>query len=336
MMGLDFFRRSIELVEHHRRPGQRVSFTIQTNATLLTEDWASFFKEHAFLVGVSIDGPRTIHDTYRRDKRGHGTFEKIVAGYRLLERADVETNVLCTVHSANQDHPLEVYRFFRDELGARYLQFIPVVERVTEQLLPLAKLGWSTERHPDRPLYVQQGNRVTDRSVEATAFGEFLATIFDEWVSRDVGHVFVQHFDVALAAWHGVPGGLCVFAKTCGSALAVEHNGDVYSCDHYVEPDYLLGNISETPLGELVDSPRQVEFGQAKAALPEYCRSCEVRFACNGGCPKNRFITTPDGEDGLNYLCDGYKRFFNHVDAPMRRMSALIGNGQPAALIMED
>jgi uncharacterized protein len=325
MMGLDFFRRSVELVDEYRTPGQRIAFTIQTNGTKIDDDWATFFKENDFLVGLSVDGPRELHDRYRVDKRGLGSFDRVMGGYEHLRAHDVDVNVLCTIHAANQDHPLDVYRFFRDEMGVRFLQFIPIVERATETLLPLANLGWSTERKEKRPLYVQAGNRVTDRTVNPEAFGRFLAAIFDEWVQRDVGEVYVQHFDVALANWHGEPPGLCIFSETCGLALALEHNGDLYSCDHYVEPDYLLGNITETPMVELVASEQQIRFGLDKRdTLPEFCRSCEVRFACNGGCPKNRFTQTPDGEEGLNYLCAGYKTFFGHVDRPMRIMSGLL------------
>jgi uncharacterized protein len=225
-----------------------------------------------------------------------------------------------------------MYRFFRDDMGVQFIQFIPIVERATATLLPLANLGWSTERKEQRPLYVQAGSHVTDRSVDPKKFGTFLSTIFDEWVRNDVGKVYVQHFDVALANWHGEPPGLCIFSETCGLALALEHNGDLYSCDHYVEPDYLLGNINETPMIELVASERQIEFGKAKRdTLPAFCQGCEVRFACHGGCPKNRFTETPDGEDGLNYLCAGYKTFFNHVDHPMRVMSDLLRQGRAPA-----
>jgi uncharacterized protein len=251
-----------------------------------------------------------------------------------LKARDVDVNVLCTVHAANADHALEVYRFFRDDMGVRFVQFIPIVERVTETLLPLANLGWGTERGEDRPLYLQAGHHVTNRTVEPEAFGRFLTTIFDEWAQNDIGEVYVQHFATALANWYGEPAGLCVFSETCGLAVALEHNGDVYSCDHYVEPDYLLGNINDTPMVELVGSPQQIEFGLAKReSLPEFCRNCEVRFACHGGCPKNRFTKTPDGEDGLNYLCGGYKIFFNHIDGPMRIMSDLLNrNRAPAEL----
>ena len=332
MMGLDFYRKAMRLIETHRRPQQSISHTVQTNATLLNDEWARFFAEHGFLVGVSIDGPRDLHDAYRTNLRGGGSFDRVIAGYEGLRRHDVDVNVLCTVHAANQHRPLEVYRFFRDDLGADFLQFIPIVERVTEARLPLANLGWSRER----PLYVQTGNHVTDRSVDAATFGRFLTTVFDEWLHNDIGRVFVQHFDVALAAWHGVPGGLCIFDETCGTALALEHNGDVYSCDHYVESDYLLGNIRHSPLATLVATEVQQKFGADKAeSLPGFCRSCDVRFACNGGCPRNRFTKTPDGEDGLNYLCLGYQTFFRHIDRPMRIMSDLLNRGMPPALVRD-
>lgn len=332
MMGLDFFERSVELVEKHRKPWQRVEHTIQTNGVLVDERWAEFFKANDFLVGLSVDGPKELHDTYRVDRRGRGSFERVMAGYGHLQAVGVDVNVLCTVHAANQDHPLEVYRFFRDEMGARFIQFIPIVERTTETLLPLANLGWRTSHKQRRPLYLQAGDRVTDRSVSPEAYGRFLIGVFDEWVQQDVGRVFVQMFDVALANWHGEPPGLCVFSETCGLAPVLEHNGDLYSCDHYVEPDYLLGNIEETRMADLVDSERQRSFGLAKLeALPEYCGDCEVRFACHGGCPRNRFAKTPDGEDGLNYLCPAYKAFFGHIDPVMTAMSQLLREGRAPA-----
>lgn len=335
MMGLEFFQRAVELVERHRRPWQRVLHTIQTNGVLIDARWAAFFKKHGFLVGLSVDGPREIHDRYRTDKRGQGSFGRVMAGYEQLRAHEVDVNVLCTVHAANQDRPLETYRFFRDEMGIRFIQFIPIVERTTEALLPLAELGWSTSRKEKRPLYVQSGNQVTGRSVDPEVFGRFLIAIFDEWVARDVGEVFVQMFDAALANWHGEPAGLCVFSETCGNALALEHNGDLYSCDHYVEPAYRLGNITETPMAELVASARQREFGLAKRdTLPQYCRDCEVRHACHGECPRNRFLTTPDGEPGLNYLCAGYKPFFTHVAPAMRLMSELLKEGRAPSEIV--
>jgi uncharacterized protein len=335
LMGLDFFRRSVELVDQYRRPGQRVQYTIQTNGTKIDDRWAAFLKQHNFLVGLSVDGPRQLHDRYRVDKQGKGSFAQVMAGYQHLQAHNVDVNVLCTVNAANQDHPVEVYRFFRDAMGVRFLQFIPIVERTTESLLPLANQGWSTHRYEQRPLYVQDGNQVTDRSVDATAFGQFLVAIFDEWVKRDVGEVFVQMFDVALANWYGEPPCVCVFSETCGQALALEHNGDLYSCDHFVEPDYHLGNITETPMIELVASEQQQVFGLAKRdTLPQYCRDCEVRFACHGGCPRNRFVNTPDGEAGLNYLCAGYKAFFKHINPAMRLMSRLLRQGRAPAEIV--
>ncbi|MCL1594158.1 MAG: SPASM domain-containing protein, partial [Actinomycetia bacterium] len=270
-----------------------------------------------------------LHDKFRVDKRGEGSFDRVMEGHTHLRDAGVDVNVLCTVHAGNQDHALDVYRFFRDEMGVQFIQFIPIVERTTETLLSIANIGWSTSKNESRPLYVQQGSHVTDRSVGAAAYGEFLNTIFDEWFKTDIGEVYVQMFDVALASWHGEPGGLCIFSETCGLALALEHNGDLYSCDHYVEPDFLLGNITETPLSELVASDKQRAFGQAKRdTLPQYCVDCEVRFACHGGCPRNRFTSTPDGEEGLNYLCASYKSFFGHVDEPMRVMSTLLHAGR--------
>ncbi|KAA3636327.1 MAG: anaerobic sulfatase maturase [Armatimonadetes bacterium] len=334
MMGLDFFRRAMVVIDKYRKPGQHISHTIQTNGILINDDWASFFKENDFLVGISVDGTKDLHDMYRVDKRGQGSFDRVMRGFDALKARDVDVNVLCTVHAGNVDHALKVYRFFRDDMGVRFIQFIPIVERVTETLLPLANRGWGTERGELRPLYIQQGHHVTDRTVDAERFGRFLTTIFDEWVRTDIGEVFVQHFDTALANWHGEPGAVCVFSETCGLAVALEHNGDLYSCDHYVEPDYLLGNIKDTPMIELVASAQQIEFGLAKRdSLPAFCLTCEVRFACHGGCPKNRFIQTPDGEDGLNYLCAGYKIFFNHVDRPMRMMSDLLrANRAPSEL----
>jgi uncharacterized protein len=330
MMGLDFFRRAVELVDELRRPNQVVHHTIQTNGVLVDDRWAAFFAEHGFLVGISIDGPREMHDRFRVDTRGHGSFDRVVRGLRCLQAHDVDVNVLCTVHAGNAHAPLEVYRCFRDDLGLRFMQFIPVVERATETIVELANRGWGSRAGGERPLYVQAGDRVTDRSVGPGELGEFLIAIFDEWVRHDVGEVFVQHFDTALANWHGEPGAVCVFSETCGLAVALEHNGDLYSCDHYVEPDHLLGNITETPMIELVSSEQQVRFGNAKRdTLPDYCRRCDVRFACHGGCPKNRFTRTPDGEDGLNYLCPSYLAFFAHIDEPMRIMSQLLHEGRP-------
>jgi serine-type anaerobic sulfatase-maturating enzyme len=336
LMGLDFFTRSIEFVNKVKHPSQKIQYTIQTNGTLLNDEWCAFLRENNFLVGLSMDGPKGLHDVYRVNKGGTGSFDQVMRGLNCLKNHQVDFNILCTVHAANQNHPLQVYRFFRDELGAEFIQFIPIIERASASTLPIANLGWSERPGGDRPLYINEGNLVTERSVEAQAFGRFLIVIFDEWVKRDVGKIYVQHFDSALANWVGVPGAVCIFAETCGQAVALEHNGDLYSCDHFVEPAHKLGNIRETHLIELLASPQQIKFGQDKKnSLPRYCRECKVRFACHGECPKNRFIKTPDGEDGLNYLCAGYKAFFTHIDGPMKIMAGLLREGRFADEIMQ-
>jgi len=309
LMGLDFFKRAVDLVHAYARPGVEIQHTMQTNGILLNDDWCRFFHEHRFLIGLSLDGPQAMHDTYRVDKGGAPTFHKVLRAARLLQEHKVEFNILTTVNAANADHPLEVYRYLRDEVGTQFIQFIPIVERINEQ----GEIGF------------QEGNQVSERSVKPEQWGTFLITIFDEWVRRDVGTVFIQMFDAALASWYGAPPALCIFAETCGNALALEHNGDLYSCDHFVEPKYLLGNIKQKHMIELVSSEKQRQFGLHKRdSLPQYCRDCQVRFACHGECPKNRFIETPDGESGLNYLCVGYKAFFMHIDKPMRIMTELL------------
>ena len=336
MMGLDFFRRSVELAEAVKRPGQRIVHTMQTNATLLTDEWGAFLAEHGFLVGVSIDGPREVHDTYRVDKGGKGSFDRVMTGLDVLRRHEVQWNALTTVHATSEDRGRAVYRFLRDECGARYLQFIPIVERATPRTLPMANAGWGGKVR-DRPLYTQEGTLVTGRSVTPAGYGRFLIDVFEDWVRRDVGEVYVQMFDVALANWYGEPPGLCVHSETCGLALALEHTGDLYSCDHFVEPGYKLGNIRERTMLDLVTSPRQAAFGQAKCdSLPGFCRRCDVRFACHGGCPKDRFTQTPDGEPGLHYLCPSYKAFFTHIRPAMRAMCELLRAGHAPARITED
>lgn len=335
LMGLDFFKRSVELAEKYKKPSQRISHTMQTNGTKLDDDWCAFFKAHDFLIGLSVDGPKEIHDTYRVNKGGEGSFDQVMRGWQYLRKHEVEYNILCTVHAANADFPLEVYRFFRDELETQFVQFIPIIERATADFLPLANQGWSERAGGERPLYIQDGHLVTERSVQAEQYGRFLVEIFEEWVRYDVGQVYVQLFDVTLGSWVGQHN-LCIFSPTCGNALALEHNGDLYSCDHYVEPDYLLGNIKDSHMIELVASDRQRQFGQDKmTTLPRYCQECEVRFACHGGCPKNRFINTPEGEPGLNYLCAGYKMFFNHVNRPMTIMANLLREQRAPAEIMK-
>jgi uncharacterized protein len=334
LMGLEFFERSVALVEKHRAPDQQVTHTIQTNGTRLDDEWCAFFKRHKFLVGLSVDGPREMHDAYRVNKGGAGSFDQVMRGWERLRAHEVDFNILCTVHAANGDHPVEVYRFFRDELRSEFLQFIPIVERATTETLPLVNRGWGVEAGGQRPLYTQTGSLVSERSVRPDQYGRFLSAVFDEWVRRDVGTVFVQTFDVALGSWLGQHN-LCIASPTCGNALALEHNGDVYSCDHYVEPAYLLGNILEKPLREMVDSEQQRKFACDKRdSLPAFCRACEVLFACHGECPRNRFLPAPDGEPGLNYLCAGYKHFFTHIREPMAVMAGLLRMGRPAADVM--
>jgi len=316
LMGLDFFRQAVSYQQQCRKPGTRIMNALQTNGVTLDDEWCAFFKANNFLIGISLDGPRELHDYYRVDKGGKPTFDRVMAGLRLLQKHRVEFNVLTTVHAANVAHALEVYHFLRDEVGAQYLQFIPIVER-------------------DNETGFQEGSRVTRRSVGAEAYGKFLIEIFDEWVRRDVGRIYVQMFDVALAAWVGDSPGLCVFEETCGAALAMEHNGDLYSCDHFVEPRHFLGNIVNIPLSEIVVNDQQRLFGLAKRdSLPKFCRECPVRFVCNGGCPKDRFINTPDGEPGLNYLCAGYKAFFEHIRVPMDVMANELRHQRPAANVI--
>ena len=266
------------------------------------------------------------------NKGGKGTFDDVMRGLGHLRDAGVEWNALTTIHAANADQGREVYRFLRDGCGARFIQLIPIIERVAEAAED-GTVPWTSWR--DRPLYVQEGDRVSGRSVTAEQYGRFLIDVFEEWVRRDIGSVYVQMFDVALANWFGEPPSLCIHSETCGLALALEHTGDLYSCDHFVEPGYRLGNIRETPMLQLVASQRQKRFGLDKRdLLPGYCLDCDVRFACHGGCPKDRFISTPDGEAGLNYLCAGYKAFFHHVDGPMRFMSErLRRDGAPAEIM---
>jgi uncharacterized protein len=320
LMGLDFFRRSMELQEKYAKPGTRIENTFQTNGVLLNDEWCRFFHENNYLIGLSMDGPKELHDVYRKDKGGHGTHDRVVRAARLLQKHKVEFNILCTVNRKNANRPLEVYQFFRDELGVDYIQFIPIVERINEN----GETGF------------QEGNEVTDRSVRPDQWGRFLIEIFDEWVERDVGQTFVLNFDGALAGWLGKAGTVCIFGPTCGQGMALEHNGDLYSCDHFVEPSYYLGNILETPMIELVASDKQRKFGQDKKnTLPRYCRECEALSICHGECPKNRFIETPDGEAGLNYLCEGYKAFFKHADKPMRIMADILRQGRNADEIMK-
>ncbi len=309
MMGLPFFQRMVELVEKYRRPGMHIDLAMQTNGTLLDDAWCAFLKQHNVLVGLSMDGPAALHDIYRVDKGGKPTHHRVLVAYDRLIAHGVDVNVLCTVNSANVRQPLEVYRYFRDVLHAEFLQFIPIVER--------------------------EGEGVSSRTVDPVLWGEFLVSIFDEWLHHDVGRVFVQLFDVTLGMWLGRPSSLCVFAETCGTGLALEHNGDLYSCDHFVDPEHRLGNIREHHMLELIALPQQRAFGLDKRdGLSAKCRECKVLFACRGECPKNRFTVPGQDDAALNFLCAGYYRFFTHVDAPMRAMGTLLREGRTADEVM--
>ena len=317
LMGLDFFRRSIEIGKKHLNPGVSIENTLQTNGVLIDEEWCKFLHENKFLVGLSLDGPREMHNAYRRDKGGNPVFDKVIQAVRLMQDHKVDFNILCTVNAVNSRHPLEVYRFFRDELGARYIQLIPIVER-------------------DNEMGDQEGTGITERSVRPEQYGRFLNEIFDEWVRKDVGTMFVQFFDGVLASYVRGHSTLCILQPVCGEGVALEHNGDLYSCDHFVEPRHFLGNIQKTPLIDLVSSEKQISFGRAKSeTLPRYCRECKFLFTCHGECPKNRVLSTPDGEPGLNWLCEGLKAFFVHTERPMRIMADLLRRGQYADGVMK-
>jgi len=300
VLGLDYFRKIVALQRKHKPPDRRIVNGIQTNGTLLDEDWCRFLATEGFAVGLSLDGTREMHDRYRVTKDQEPTHEQAMRGYELLQKHRVYTDILCVVNAHNVRFPLRVYRFFK-QINARYIAFLPMVEQQ-----PDARGG------------------VSDISVPAEAWGAFLCAIFDEWRDQDIGRVKVQIFEEAAMTAFNQEHSLCIFRPTCGDIPVVEHNGDFYSCDHFVDVEHRLGNIKETPLVELLESPAQRAFGRAKLeTLPRYCRECEVRAMCNGGCPKNRFLETPDGEPGLNYLCSGYKRFFTHCQPFVSEVAAL-------------
>jgi uncharacterized protein len=327
LLGVGYFRKVVELQARYAN-GKTIGNSIQTNGTLLDDAWCKFFRENRFLVGISIDGPRELHEKYRVDKLQRSTFDKVMAGVELLKRHAVEFNTLTVVHHESARRPLDVYRFLK-EIGSTYIQFIPLVERSTG-----AGLAGPPLLSPSADESAIAAS-VTPWSVDANDYGNFLVEIFQEWVRHDVGWIFVQVFETALSNWMGLGSTLCIFAETCGRALALEHNGDVYSCDHYVYPSYKLGNLLDQEISVLADLPSQQSFGNAKRdSLPDYCRQCEVRFACNGECPRNRFLVTPDGQPGLNYLCAGYRHFFRTIDPTMKELARLLRAGRPAADIM--
>jgi len=323
LRGLDFFHRVVALQKKYAKPGQRIENDLQTNGVLLDEKWAEFLKEHRFLVGLSIDGPRELHDRFRVNKGGAPTFDKVMMAAHLLRRFGVRFNTLTCVHRFNAAKPLDVYRFLRRELNSTYIQFIPIVQaKVFETKAPqkwdssgLPVVG-SPQARPGHPDSV-----VTDWSVDPEEYGYFLSRVFDEWRRKDLGRVLVNHFETLVAQHLGLPSQICIYNEFCGKGVAFEHDGSVYSCDHYVYPDYRLGTVRDTSLAEMVFSPTQVKFGYAKSeTLPRYCRDCVYLKDCWGECPKNRLVRAPDGELGLNYLCSGLKRFFKHALPEVERI----------------
>ncbi|MFH0937865.1 MAG: anaerobic sulfatase maturase [Planctomycetota bacterium] len=322
LLGLDFFRRVVELQKKYCVSSRRVSNAFQTNGILLDADWCQFFRENKFLVGLSIDGPRDLHDCYRVDHSGRPTFDRSMQALELLKRHGVEFNTLTVVNRENSRRPLEVYNFLKNH-GCVFMQFIPLVECVASE---------SVSAPPDSAI---SPATVTFGSVQSETWGEFLCSIFDEWVRHDVSQIYVQLFEVQLGLWLGLRSSLCVFSETCGQSLILEHNGDLYACDHYVYPKFLRGNILRQSMSAMAASAEQIRFGADKRdALPRQCLRCDMRFACNGACPKHRFMKTADGEDGLNYLCSGYKRFFKHIAPYMQQMVELLKARRSPALIM--
>lgn len=315
MLGVDFFRKAVALQKRERPDGVTISNAIQTNGMLLDDDWGAFLAAEGFLVGISIDGPKRIHDRYRRDKAGRATFDAVMAGLEILHRHKVEFNILATVHRGNGGRGVEVYRFLRG-LGSPFIQFIPIVERSTAAgSLAGTPTGEDGDELP-----------VTEWSVAPRAYGKFLCDVFDAWYRKDVGKIFVQYFETQVGLWMGFPSSLCVFAETCGNGLALEHNGDLYACDHYVYPQYRLGNITKTPMRDLVWSEEAIQFGRDKRdKLTRQCRECKYRFACNGGCPKHRFLTSHHGEPGQNYFCQSYLIFFKHAEQRLRLIGGMSG-----------
>ena len=325
LLDVDYYRKILAIQQKYVN-GKKVKNTFQTNGILLNDEWCQLFAENDFLIGISIDGPEEIHDHYRIDKGGQPTFFSVLQGVELLKKHGVSFNTLTVVNDYNSDRPRQVYEFLKD-IGSQFQQYIPIVER---------KRINSNDDRLELVLPDTDQARITDWSVKPEQYGKFLIDIFDIWVRNDVGNIFIQLFDVALEVWSGLPASLCIFNKTCGRVPALEHNGDLYSCDHFVFPEFRLGNILEQPLPTLVDSNQQIKFGNDKQnRLPEYCQRCDVKFICQGGCPKNRFMNAPSGETGLNYLCQAYKTFFKHIDPSMKFMTSELRRGRPPANVME-
>lgn len=315
---LSFYKRAMELQQKYAG-GREIMNCLQTNGTLLDDEWCRFLRDNNWLVGISIDGPQEFHDEYRRNRGGKPSFLNVMRGIRLLQKHGVEWNAMAVINDYNADYPLEFYRFFK-ELGCHYIQFTPIVERLTAS---------------HRLAAVRDRGDLAPFSVTPEQWGNFLCTLFDEWVRTDVGTYYIQLFDATLANWAGAEPGVCTMAPTCGHAGVMEYNGDVYSCDHFVFPDYKLGNIRDSSFIEMMGSDRQLRFGASKRdSLPGQCRRCRWLFACNGECPKNRFAVTADGEPGLNYLCAGYKKFFDHVAPYMDFMKAELDAKRAPANVM--
>ena len=331
LLGIDFFKRVVELQKPFAK-GRTITNSLQTNGTLLTEEWCRFLKKHNFMVGVSLDGPKMIHDRYRKDRKGRGTFDEVMRGLHLLQKHKVEYNVLACVAHHTAGKPLEVYRFLKDA-GVEFIQFTPIVERVLDP--QIAGLGLRLAEPASLDSREEQTD-VTDWSVVPEEYGDFLIAVFEEWVRNDVGKIFVMNFEWALNAWIGNPSPVCVHARQCGRSLVIEHNGDVYACDHCVYPQYRLGNILRDELPSMAEKSLRSGFGVTKeTALPRSCRECDVLAACQGGCPKHRFATTFDEQPGLHYLCDGYKKFFLHIRKYLHVMTQLLEHGQPVSLVMK-
>ncbi len=319
MLGVGYFKQIVALQKKYLPNDIPVTNAFQTNGTLLDDDWGRFLKDNEFLVGISIDGPKKIHNRYRVDRAGRPTFDAVMRGLEVLQRHGVDHNALTVVQRANGGKGKEVYKFLKG-LGIGFIQFIPIAERSTGDALAGAP-----------QVDMDPGNSVTAWSVSPRAYGKFLCDVFDTWFRNDIGEVFVQLFDVQLGLWMGHGASLCVFAKNCGGCLALEHDGSLYSCDHYVYPQYQLGNMMEAPLRDFLWADRQLEFGQEKETkLTAQCKRCSFRFACNGGCPKHRFATAGDGEIEHNYFCESYTMFFRHAGDRMQNMARLVASGRPA------
>jgi len=330
LMGVEFFRKAVVLQKKYSA-GRPVQNAFQTNGTLLDNEWCKFLAKEKFLIGLSLDGPRHIHDKFRVDRGGKPTFDRVMKALKLMKSHRVDFNTLTCVTRQNAQYAVEIYNFLKST-GSTFLQFIPIIERKPDDTA--ARLGLKLALPPDLA-DDDNDDRVMPWTVQPKQYGQFLIDIFEEWVRRDVGNVFVQIFDVMLNGWMDMPPPLCVFAERCGSAMVIEHNGDIYACDHFVYPDFLIGNILETPMADLATSRKQRNFGNDKFdKLPDYCRKCDVFFVCHGECPKHRFITSPTGEPGLNWLCEGYKMFMHHIDPYMKTMAQLIRSERPAADIM--